>query len=235
MSNHRKLPREKSDEATASNGKSPGGKKDKAPAKKEPKQKTIAAEIETAGRLEEAPAVAPAPKSRQAAAAPKPIETAKAAPAAPKPAQAKPAAPKPAQAKSAAPVAPRATAAPKPAPKPAAPESAFTPGAPPHVLGSAVDTFERTVKAAAQGTLAVNCKLLDFARANINSGLDYVKDLAAARSPVRVMRLQMEFWQDCLETFASQAQELRTLSAELVANANEPLRQQMRKPRRPAA
>jgi hypothetical protein len=70
---------------------------------------------------------------------------------------------------------------------------------------------------------------------NVNSSLDYVKDLAAARSPVRVMRLQMEFWQDCLETFASQAQELRRLSAELVANANEPLRQQMRKPRRPAA
>lgn len=225
MSNHRKLPREKSDKATASNGKSPGGKKDKAPAKKEPKQKTIAAEIETAGRREEAPAVAPAPKSRQAAAAPKPIETAKAAPAAPKPAQAKPAAP----------VATRATAAPKPAPKPAAPELASTPGAPPHVLGNAVDTFERTVKAAGQGTLAVNCKLLDFARANVNSSLDYVKDLAAARSPVRVMRLQMEFWQDCLETFASQAQELRTLSAELVANASEPLRQQMRKPRRPAA
>ena len=28
------------------------------------------------------------------------------------------------------------------------------------------------------------------------------------------MRLQMEYWQDCLEAFASQAQELRALSAE---------------------
>jgi hypothetical protein len=184
------------------------------------------AEIEPAGRREAAPPSAPAAKPRQAATAdPKPIETAKAAPAAPKPAQAKPAAP----------VAKRATAAPMPAPKPAVPKSASTPDAAPHVLGSAVDTFERTVKAAGQGTLAVNCKLLDFARANVNSSLDYVKDLAAARSPVRVMRLQMEFWQDCLETFASQAQELRALSAELAANANEPLRQQMRKPRRPAA
>jgi hypothetical protein len=226
MSNQRKSPRDKPDNAIASNGKSPGGRKAKAPAKKEPKQKTIAAEIEPAGRREAAPPSAPAAKPRQAATAdPKPIETAKAAPAAPKPAQAKPAAP----------VAKRATAAPMPAPKPAVPKSASTPDAAPHVLGSAVDTFERTVKAAGQGTLAVNCKLLDFARANVNSSLDYVKDLAAARSPVRVMRLQMEFWQDCLETFASQAQELRALSAELAANANEPLRQQMRKPRRPAA
>jgi hypothetical protein len=55
-----------------------------------------------------------------------------------------------------------------------------------------------------------------------------VRDLAAATSPVRVMRLQMEFWHDCLETFANQAQELRALSAELVARANEPIREHMR-------
>jgi hypothetical protein len=64
--------------------------------------------------------------------------------------------------------------------------------------------------------------------------LDYVKDLAAARSPVRVMRLQMEYWHDCFETFVSQAQELRALSAEVVANANEPLREHIRGPRRAA-
>lgn len=79
--------------------------------------------------------------------------------------------------------------------------------------------------AAGRGTVAVNCKLLDFAQMNVNSSLDYAKDLAAARSPVRIMRLQMEYWQDCFEAFASQAQELRALSAELVADANEPLRQ----------
>jgi hypothetical protein len=92
----------------------------------------------------------------------------------------------------------------------------------------AVETLERSFKAAGQGTVAVNRKLIDFAQANLNSSLDHVKDLAAARSPVRIMRLQMEYWHDCLETFASQAQELRALSAELVAKANEPIRQHVR-------
>jgi hypothetical protein len=63
-----------------------------------------------------------------------------------------------------------------------------------------------------------------------------VKDLAAARSPVRIMRLQMEYWHDCLETFASQAQELRALSAELVARASEPIREHvLSKPPRAAS
>jgi hypothetical protein len=84
--------------------------------------------------------------------------------------------------------------------------------------------MERSLKAAGQGTLAVNRKLIDFAQANVNSGLDHVKDLAAARNPVRIMRLQMDYWHDCLATFASQAQELRALSAELVAETNEPIR-----------
>ena len=42
------------------------------------------------------------------------------------------------------------------------------------------------------------------------------------------MRLQMEFWHGCLETFASQARELRVLSAELVERANAPIREHMR-------
>lgn len=235
MSNHRKMPREKSG-ARASNGKSPGEKKLKSPPKKEPKQKTIAAEIENVGRREAAPPATSQP--RQAAPALKPSEPVKPAAAQAKPAvPPRPVASKPLQAppkpapvpdKPAAAAAKPASAA-KPAPKSA---TAPTPSASPDFLGSAVDTLQRTFEAAGQGTRAVNCKLLDFARANVNSSLDYVKDLAAARSPARVMRLQMEYWHDCLETFASQAQELRTLSAELVADANAPLREHMRGTRR---
>jgi hypothetical protein len=42
------------------------------------------------------------------------------------------------------------------------------------------------------------------------------------------MRLQMEFWHGWLETFASQTQELRALSVELVERANAPIREHMR-------
>jgi hypothetical protein len=237
MSNQRKSPRGKSEGATAHNGKSPNGKatKGKAAVKKELKKKTVAAGIEGAGLREEATRVASssAPATRQTApAAPKPAEPKPAAVSAkpatpPKPASPKPVASKPAPAasKPAAAVEKRPPAVPKPALKPSAPR---------HLLGGAVDTFQRTFEAAGQGTVAVNCKLLDFARTNVNSSLDYVKDLAAARSPVRVMRLQMEYWHDCFETFVSQTQELRALSAEVVANANKPLREHIRGPRRAA-
>lgn len=232
MSNHRKTPREKPGNTTATNGRLPGGRKEKPPAKKELKR-SIAAD-EGVGQREEASQVASPPRPRHAAAAvpaePRRPALASAKPASPpkptsspKPVASKSsqAAPKPvsAPAKPVAEAARRAVAGPKPAPKADAQQ---------HLPGGAVDTLERTFKAAGQGTLAVNCKLLDFARVNVISGLDHVKDLAAARSPVRVMRLQMEYWHDCLETFVSQTQELRALSAQLVSNANEPLREHIR-------
>jgi hypothetical protein len=234
MSNHRKSPRSKSEGATAHNGKSPNGKttKEKAAAKKELKKKTVAAGIEGAGLREEATRVASSFATPQTApVAPRPAEP-KPAPVSakpatpPKPASPRPVASKPVPAASKpAAVEKRPPDIPKPAPRPDTPR---------HLLGGAVDTFQRTFEAAGQGTVAVNCKLLDFARTNVNSSLDYVKDLAAARSPVRDMRLQMEYWHDCFETFVSQTQELRALSAEVVANANKPLREHIRGPRRAA-
>ena len=138
---------------------------------------------------------------------------------------------------------PAPVAAPRPAAKPVSKPVAKTPSATPApqpaadgAFAGAAETFERSFKEASQGTIAVNRKLIDFARTNINSSLEHVRDLAEARSPVRIMRLQMEYWQDCLETFASQAQELRVLTAELVTRASEPVRQHMRNgPRRTAS
>jgi hypothetical protein len=239
MSKSRKSPRDKPESAKAQNGKSASGQKTNG--KKESKQKTVAAEIGGVGVREEAASPAPSP-------APRPSAQAAAKPAQPPP---KPVAANPAPS-AARPAQPAAKPAPKPEPKPAAPvarpapaasekasvareasvaskPAAETPKAPQPLPESAADTIERSFRAAGQGTVAVNCKLLDFARANVNSGFDHAKDLAAARSPLRIMWLQMEYWHDCLETFASQAQELRALSVELVANANEPIRQQLRR------
>lgn len=222
MSKHKKSPKLRT--GTSLGDKSPNGKKRNGHGEKELKQKTAAAETGGVGlREEKAPPVpSPVPPPPSAPAATKPAEAApKPAPHSAKPAQAAPR-PAPQAAKP-------AEAAPKPAPatvRPARTE-VKAPKSPQPVL-EAVETLERSFKAAGQGTVAVNRKLIDFAQANLNSSLDHVKDLAAARSPVRIMRLQMEYWHDCLETFASQAQELRALSAELVAQANEPIRQHVR-------
>jgi len=251
MSDQRKTPR--GSERSATNGKSPETKKSKPADKKEAPQKTVAAGMAGTALREEtaSPEAAPAAPAKPAPQPGRPVrakpEQGKPAPAAtpatkPAPVAAKPT---PAAAKPAPTAAKPAPAAVKPAPsaaKPASPTAktaAKQPAAPSpataqHLLGQTVDTLEQSLKAAGRSTLAVNCKLLDFARTNLNSSLDHAKDLAAARSPVRIMRLQMEFWQDCLETFASQAQELRTLSAELVANANEPLRRNLFNPPRAA-
>ena len=79
-----------------------------------------------------------------------------------------------------------------------------------------------------QCTIAVNRKLLDFAHANVSSGFDFAMSLASATSPVRIMQLQMDFWDERLKALVSQAEELRALSAELVASSNEPIRRHMR-------
>jgi hypothetical protein len=239
MNNPRKSSRDKPERAKAQNGKSANGKKTNG--KKESKQKTVAAEIGGVGVREEAASPPPSAPRPSAQAAAKPAQPA------PKPAAAKPAPSTARPAQPAAKPAPSATGPAQPAAKPAPstarpapaaiekasvaskPAATETPKVPQPLPENAVDTIERSLRAAGQGTVAVNCKLLDFARANVNSGFDHAKDLAAARSPLRIMRLQMEYWHDCLETFASQALELRALSVELVANANKPLREHMRR------
>jgi hypothetical protein len=97
------------------------------------------------------------------------------------------------------------------------------------MLESAVDTMERSLKAAGQGTVAVNRKLIDIARANVASGLDLALDLATAKNPIEMARVQMAFWDARMKALASQAQELRTLSAELVAEANESFREHVKR------
>ena len=140
--------------------------------------------------------------------------------------------------------------APKPAPvpvarpeRPAAPKAVTAKAAAPpllavedrvpepprHLLETAIDTFERTVKAAGQGTIEVNRKLLDFTRANLSSGFDFAMSLASASSSVQIMQLQMSYWDERMKVLVSQAEELRALSADLVAKANEPLREHIRR------
>jgi hypothetical protein len=115
-----------------------------------------------------------------------------------------------------------------PAPPPLAAKTK-APEPPRHLLETAVDTFERTFRAAGQGTVEVNRKLLDFTRANVSSGFDFAMSLASASSPVQIMQLQMSYWDERLKVLASQAEELRALSADLVAKANEPIREHIRR------
>jgi hypothetical protein len=198
--------------------KAPGDKKQKANGKKETKEKIVAAELEEAVKREEAPRPAPAPIARPARPAPAKESVKPKAPVPPPPA---------AKAKTPEPPAPVAKRkAPEPSPLAAAGKAPESPG---RLLETAVDTFERTFKAAGQGTIEVNRKLLDFTRANMSSGFDFAMSLASASSPVQIMQLQMSFWDERMKVLASQAEELRVLSADLVAKTSEPIRAHMRR------
>jgi len=96
-------------------------------------------------------------------------------------------------------------------------------------IESAVETLEKALQAAMPVARAVNAKLVDIAQTNMNAGLELARDLASAKTPMEAMRLQMDYWQDCVGVFGSQAQELRTLSAEFLATASEPIRAHMRR------
>jgi hypothetical protein len=217
MSKHKKSSRAKSPSVAPGSEKSLSGKQRDGHAKKELKETTAAEAVVSPKKAEPAP--------QPASAKQKPKEATSEAVTTPKRAELAPAA-KPAAKTPSRPVLQSA----KPSTPAAKPRAAAQAEAPPpaHVFAGAADTFERSFKLAQQGSIAVNRKLIDFARANLNSSLEHARDLAAATSPARVMRLQMEFWHDCLETLASQAQELRALSAELVTRANEPIREHMR-------
>jgi hypothetical protein len=159
--------------------------------------------------------------------------------------------PSPAPAPKPAPVLAKPVVAPTPAPKPApvlakreevvrqphtpapAPAKAHVAageanGGQPRALESAVSTIERSLQAASQGTVEVNRMLLDIGRQNVASGLDLARSLAAAKSPIEAAQLHLAFWGERMKALLHQAEELRALSADLVAKANEPIREHMR-------
>jgi hypothetical protein len=187
--------------------------------KKEVKDKIVAAELGSAVMREEAPKPAPAPVSPPERPAPSKEAV-------------KVKAPEPLAVNDKAPEPPApAVKAKAPEPPPVAVKDKKL-ESPVHLLETAVDTFERSFKAAGQGTIEVNRKLLDFTRANVSSGFDFAMSLASASSPVQIMQLQMSYWDERLKVLASQAEELRALSADLVAKANEPIREHIRRAQR---
>jgi colicin import membrane protein len=118
------------------------------------------------------------------------------------------------------------------APAPAAAKAAASSPVPElskNAVSSAMEMIERSWKAAGLGTVAVNRKILDFARQNVSSGLHLARSLAGAKNPAEMARLHVTFWDEQMKALASQAEELRTLSADVVSKASEPLREHMRK------
>ena len=94
-------------------------------------------------------------------------------------------------------------------------------------LEGVVQSWERSFDATNQGAVALNRKIIDIAQRNINSGFDLAKGLAGAKNLAEAMELQADYWRKHLDTLAAQAEEVRTLSAQVAADATKPMKRGM--------
>jgi phasin len=94
-------------------------------------------------------------------------------------------------------------------------------------LEGMLESWERSFDAAGQGAVALNRKVIDIAQRNINSGFDLAKSLARAKNLAEAMELQGAHWRKQLDALAAQAEEVRTLSAKVTADATEPIKAQL--------
>src|SRR5690242_19025019 len=91
-------------------------------------------------------------------------------------------------------------------------------------LDASVATLERTFDAAGQGAVAFNRKIIDIAQRNVNSGFDLAKSLAGAKNLAEAVGLQGAYWRKQLAALTAQAEEVRSLSTKVAADAAAPMK-----------
>ncbi len=94
-------------------------------------------------------------------------------------------------------------------------------------LDAVMESWERSFDAVGQGAVALNRKVIDIAQRNINSGFDLAKGLASAKNLAEAMELQASYWRNQISAMQSQAEEVRSLSSKVTADAAEPIKAQM--------
>ena len=93
-----------------------------------------------------------------------------------------------------------------------------------HSLEAVLESWERFVVTAGQGTVALNRKAIDIALRNINTSFGLAERLAGAKNVAEAMELQTTYWRNQVGELAAQAGEMRTLSTKVTANVTAPTR-----------
>jgi phasin len=93
----------------------------------------------------------------------------------------------------------------------------------------ATSAFEVSFAAAKDGALAFNAKALEALRANADANFDFLKSVFAAKSLSDVITLQTEFARKQVETMTSQTKDLGALTQKAMADAVEPIKEQVAK------
>ena len=96
-------------------------------------------------------------------------------------------------------------------------------------LEASIATFEKSLDAAGWGAAAFNRKIIDIARRNLNSSFDLATSLAGARNLAEIVELQAAYWRKQFSALTAQAEEVPALSTKVVADAGEPLKEQVKR------
>jgi phasin family protein len=96
-----------------------------------------------------------------------------------------------------------------------------------HSLEAVLESWERFVVAAGQGTVALNRKAIDIARRNINTSFGLAERLAGAKNLAEAMELQTSYWRNQVGELAAQAGEMRKLSTKVTADVTAPIKAQV--------
>ena len=96
-------------------------------------------------------------------------------------------------------------------------------------LEAAVDTLERTFDAAAQGAFALNRKIIEIARQNLDSGFDLAKSLVGAKNLAEIVELQAAYWGKLFGALRPQTEEVRTLASNVATDTVGPTKAQASK------
>jgi phasin len=92
---------------------------------------------------------------------------------------------------------------------------------------ASLTTFERSFDAAGQGAIAFNRRIVDIARRNLDASFDLASNLAKAKNLTDIVELQTAFWRKQFGVLTAQAEEVRSLSAKVTADAAEPIKSQV--------
>jgi phasin len=91
-------------------------------------------------------------------------------------------------------------------------------------LDAGMEAMERSCDAASHAATALNRKIIDIARRNVNSGFDLAKSLAGAKNLAEIVELQGTYWRQQFEILLAQAEEVRALGVNAAADVAEPIR-----------
>ena len=94
-------------------------------------------------------------------------------------------------------------------------------------LDASIATFERSFDTAGRSATAFNRKIIDTAQRKVNSVFDLAKSLAGAKNLTDIVELQAAYWRKQFDALTAQAEEVRTLSTKVTADAAAPIKAQV--------